>query len=246
MMLKYRIRLIILLAIVVLVLGIAANGLFMPGHEESGPTGSDFVRETIVNNTTEPLGSVEVIKNIGNPDGKKIAYVVGVHPLENDTHRTFLKMIPTLDTFNNCYDVYIINLSEDFSRYGQLLPDDQPGRVDGQNMAYKYVYPEIVKGGYAMACDVHAHGGAYGDHDTFVFCPVSGTLGESLAQNVSKSTQNVSYYDPEFTTSGPFLTVPLNENGVPAFYFEENSFFSQDVKDAHMLELIHAIDNLKL
>ncbi|WP_407374750.1 hypothetical protein [Methanobrevibacter sp.] len=245
-MLKNRIRLIIILAIVVLVLGFAISNIFMSGHEENALSDPKFVHETIVNNTTEPLGSVEVIKNIGNPNGQKIAYVVGVHPLENDTHKTFLKMIPTLDTFNNCYDVYIINLTEDFSQYGQLLPDDQPGRATGQDMAYKYVYPQIVKGGYKMACDVHAHGGAYGDHNTFVFCPVSGGVGESLAMNVSKSTQNVSYYDPEFTTSGPYLTIPLNENGVPAFYFEENSFFSQDVKDAHMLELIHAIDNLSL
>lgn len=244
-MLKNKIRLIILVAIAVLILAIAVN-LLMQGHEESPMTDSKFVHETIVNNTTEPLGSVEVIRNIGNPDGKKIAYVVGVHPLENDTHRTFLKMIPTLDTFSNCYDVYIINLSEDFSQYGQLLPDDQPGRVDGQNMAYKYVYPQIVNGGYELACDVHAHGGAYGDHHTFVFCPVSGSTGEMIASNVSAGTQNISYYDPQFTTSGPYLTIPLNENGVPAFYFEENSFFSQDVKDAHMLELIHSIENLKL
>ena len=58
-------------------------------------------------------------------------------------------------------------------------------------------------------------------------------------------TQNISYYNPEFTTSGPYLTVPLNQNGVPAFYFEENSFISQNIKDAHMRELINAIDNLK-
>jgi hypothetical protein len=33
--------------------------------------------EVIANNTTQDLGSVEVIRNIGNPNAKKIAYVVG-------------------------------------------------------------------------------------------------------------------------------------------------------------------------
>ena len=209
---------------------------------ENNVTASAITREFVGNDST---GSVEVIKNLGNPDGKKIAYVVGVHPLENDTHKTFLNIMPTLKVLNCCYDVYVINVSEDFSKYGELLPDDQPGRQTGQDLALKYVYPKIVNGSYELAVDVHAHGGAYGDHNTFVFSPVSGSKGASLGQNVSGSTQNISYYDPQFTTSGPYLTVPLNENGVPAFYFEENSFYSQDVKDLHMLELIKAVDNLK-
>lgn len=212
-------------------------------NQQNSTSTTEVTRVLVGNDST---GSVEVIKNLGNPDGKKIAYVVGVHPLENDTHTTFLNIMPTLTDLNYCYDVYVINVSEDFSTYGELLPDDEPGRQTGQDLALKYVYPQIVNGSYEVAVDVHAHGGAYGDHNTFVFSPVSGSEGEKLGQNVSASTQNVSYYDPQFTTSGPYLTVPLNENGVPAFYFEENSFISQDIKDLHMLELIKAVDNLKL
>ena len=199
----------------------------------------------IIANNTQDNGTVEVIKNVGNPNGKKIAYVVGVHPLENDTHKTLLKLLPKMDNLNYCYDIYVINVSEDFSRYGQLLPDDEPGRQTGQELALKYVYPKIVNGSYEMAVDVHAHGGAYGDYNTFVFSPVDGSLGESYGRNVSSASQNISYYNPYHTTSGPYLTVPLNNNGVPAFYFEENSFISQDIKDLHMLELIRGVDNLK-
>ena len=133
----------------------------------------------------------------------------------------------------------------DYSSYGQLLPDDEPGRAEGQDLALKYVYPQIVNGSYMLAVDVHAHGGAYGDYNTFVFSPVDGSSGEVYGRNVSESSQNISYYNPQHTTSGPYLTVPLNENGVPAFYFEENSFISQDIKDSHMLELIDGVDNLK-
>ena len=203
---------------------------------------TDVSDEIIIGN--DSTGSVKVIKNLGNPDGEKIAYVVGVHPLENDTHKTFLNQFLKMDNLNHSYDVYVINVSEDFSSYGELLPDDEPGRATGQDLALKYVYPEIVNGSYKMAVDVHAHGGAYGNHNTFVFSPVSGSEGETLGAKVSNMTENVSYYDPEYTTSGPYLTVPLNENGVPAFYFEENSFYSQDLKDLHMLELINAVDKL--
>lgn len=201
--------------------------------------------EVIANNTTQDLGSVEVIRNIGNPNAKKIAYVVGVHPLENDTHKILLKLLPNSTNLNYCYDIYIINVTEDFSSYGKLLPDDNPGRDTGQNLALKYVYPQIKNGNYELAVDVHAHGGAY-PYNTFVFTPVDNKLPLEYSHNVSNKTQNISYYDPEQTTSGPYLTVPLNENGIPAFYFEENSFISQNIKDLHMLELIHAVDNLKL
>lgn len=206
---------------------------------------SAVTREIIANSSAEDGGTVEVIRNIGNPNAKKIAYVVGVHPLENDTHKTFLNLIPTLDDLNYCYDIYVINVTEDFSAYGNLSPDDEPGRETGQNLEYKYVYPEILNGSYELAVDVHAHGGAYGDYNTFVFSPVDGSSGESYGRNVSQATENISYYNPHYTTSGPYLTVPLNQHGIPAFYFEENSYISQDIKDNHMLELIRAIDNLK-
>lgn len=232
----------ILLIFIILIFAFAISYLIFNDSDTSSFSNT----EIIANNSAQDNGTVEVIKNIGNPNGKKIAYVVGVHPLENDTHKTFLKLMPTLDNLNYCYDIYIINVTEDFSSYGNLLPDDQPGRQTGQDLALKYVYPKIVNGSYELAVDVHAHGGAYGEYNTFVFSPVDGSVGESYGRNVSSLSQNISYYNPNHTTSGPYLTVPLNQNGVPAFYFEENSFYSQDIKDLHMLELIKAVDSLKI
>lgn len=245
MMRRKNNRRIIILIAVLFLCGLFVFDHFVMTPMENNPTADAVSQKTeLIANNTSDSGYVHVIKNVGNPNAKKIAYVVGVHPLENDTHRTLLKLLPAMDNLNYCYDIYIINVTEDFNSYGQLLPDDNPGRDTGQNLAYKYVYPEIMKGNYEMAVDIHAHGGAY-PYDTFVFSPVKNSTGADYAMNVSKSTENVSYYDPEHTTSGPYLTVPLNQNGVPAFYFEENSFNPQDLKDAHMKELIHGIDNLK-
>lgn len=245
---KRKYIVILLFILIVFICGSFVFNHFIAVHEENNlannTTAADS-HEMIADNPSHDGGTVEVIRNLGNPDAKKIAYVVGVHPLENDTHKTFLKIFSQYANPNYCYDVYIINVTEDFSKYGQLSPDDEPGRASGQDLALKYVYPEIVNGSYELAVDVHAHGGAYA-YDTFVFSPVDGSMGETYGRNVSNSTQNVSYYNPQYTTSGPYLTVPLNENGVPAFYYEENSFYSQDIKDSHMLELVKAVDNLKL
>lgn len=204
------------------------------------------VRETLANSTNDS-GSVEVIRNIGNPNSNvRIAYVVGVHPLEHLTHETLIKILPKTTGLNYNYDLYIINVTDDVGYYGDGLDNyENPGRQNGQNLAYKYVYPQILSGDYDLAVDVHSNIGAY-DYKTFVFSPVKEGLEVKYAEDVAGQCENITYYSPDSTTSGPYLTVPLNEHGVPAFYFEEYSFAPQDVKDSHVLELINAIDNLSL
>lgn len=239
-MIKKEYILILILVAVIFALAIAIVNV---GHTEEIESNISHNSSQLIANDT--IGSVEVIKNIGNPDGKRIAYVVGLHPLENQTHRTLVNLLPTLTDLNYCYDIYIINVSEDIGHYGDGSSDDSPGRQHGQDLALKYVYPEIVDGDYELAVDVHSNVGAY-PYQTFVFSPVKEGLSVDYAHNVSDNADNISYYSPESTTSGPYLTIPLNEHGIPAFYYEEYSFAPQDVKDAHMMELIYAVDGLNL
>lgn len=203
------------------------------------------ITHEVIANDSNDSGTVEVIRNIGNPNSKKIAYIVGVHPLENQTHKTLLKILPSLDNLNYCYDIYIINVTEDIGYYGDGSSDDSPGRQNGQNLAFKYVYPEIINGSYVFAIDVHSNVGAY-PYKTFVFSPVKESSSIEYAMEIAENSQNISYYVPDSTTSGPYLTIPLNENGVPAIFYEEYSFAAQSQKDLHMIELIRNIDNLNL
>ncbi len=242
-MIKKEHVLIFLLVIVILIFSIAiVNQISTP---QTDGVSHNIEREVISNDTVNDKGSVEVIRNIGNPNSKKIAYVVGVHPLENETHKTLLKILPNLSDLNYGYDIYIINVTEDIGHYGDGASDNSPGRQNGQNLALKYVYPQIRDGGYELAVDVHSNVGAY-PYKTFVFSPVKESLSVDYAHEIAENSQNISYYSPESTTSGPYLTVPLNENGVPAFYYEEYSFAPQSEKDMHMIELINNIDNLNL
>ncbi len=236
-MVKKEYLLILILLIVIMALSIA---IFSVSHTETKSDVNNTYAEVIANDTA---GSVEVIRNIGNPNGERIAYVVGVHPLENQTHKTLLRLLPTLTDLNRCYDIYVINVTQDIGYYGDGSSDDSPGRQNGQNLAREYVYPQIVNGDYSLAIDIHSNVGAY-PYQTFVFSPVKEGLSVDYAKKVSDNASDISYYAPESTTSGPYLTIPLNENGVPAFYYEEYSFAPQDVKDTHMLELIDAVDGL--
>lgn len=100
-------------------------------NNQSNSNGKSY-RETIANNSDEP-GSVEVIKNIGNPNSKKIAYVVGMHPLEHLTHETLVEILPNMSNLNYCYDIYVINITEDVGYYGDGLDNyENPGRQNGK------------------------------------------------------------------------------------------------------------------
>lgn len=233
---------ILILVMVICIIGLLILSETLLEDKKTENSSAAKIHEVISNSSDEP-GSVEVIRNIGNPNGKRIAYVVGVHPLEYQTHRTLVNMLPDMDKLNCCYDIYIINVTEDVGYYGDGSSDDSKGRQNGQNLAYKYVYPEIANGSYDLAIDVHSNVGAY-PYRTFVFGPLKEGIGSEYAMEVADKCENISYYSPESTTSGPYLTIPLNENGIPAFYFEEYSFAPQEVKDSHMRELILAIDSL--
>ncbi len=228
----------ILIIIILILSGLIINELTF--KKESNV---NTVQREIISNNTDEAGTVEVMKNIGNPNGKKIAYVVGIHPLEYQTHQTLVNLLPNISNLNNSYDIYIINVTEDVGYYGDGSSDNSQGRQNGQNLAYKYVYPQIVSENYDLVIDVHSNVGAY-PYKTFVFSPVKEGLANQYASEVASKSENISYYAPDSTTSGPYLTIPLNENQIPAFYFEEYSFASQDIKDIHMLELILNVDNL--
>lgn len=242
MMIKRDYLIILMLLIIILAIIIAIVSVTTV---DDSPGTSKVSQTVLANDTVQDKGSVSVIKNIGNPKSKRIAYVVGVHPLENLTHKTLLRILPSMTNLNYCYDIYVINVTEDIGYYGDGSSDDSPGRQNGQNLALKYVYPEIADGDYELAVDIHSNVGAY-SYKTFVFSPVNGSLGSEYAQDIAGECENISYYVPDSTTSGPYLTIPLNNNGVPAFYFEEYSFASQSEKDMHMMELINAVDNLNL
>ena len=199
---------------------------------------------TISNKLLVEKGTLQVIRNVGNPNAKKIAYVVGVHPLEHRTHETLLKILPTIPGLNYCYDIYVITVTEDIGYYGDGASDNSPGRQNGQYIARNYVYPQIVNGGYSLAIDVHSNTG-YGV-PAFVFSPVTGGAGESIARTVASKCPSINYYQISTTSSGPSLTIPLNRNGVPAFYYEEYSHEPQGSMDAHMRQLLYAVDGLKL
>ena len=69
---------------------------------------NDFDAELLGKND---LGSVHIHGPFGNSKSNiKIAYLIGMHPLESKSHRALFDMLTSKDDLNYCYYIYNINV----------------------------------------------------------------------------------------------------------------------------------------
>ena len=91
------------------------------------------------------LGTVHLHGPFGNPDSDvKIAYLIGMHPMESKAHRGLFDTIidwDDKDLLNYSYYIYNINV------VGELDAETE-GRMDGQLLAQEFVAPHIINGKY--------------------------------------------------------------------------------------------------
>ena len=166
----------------------------------------------------------------------KIAYVVGLHPQEKCVHDIFLNEFSNKTNLKYCYYIYKINVTVNADDY-------EAGRMNGQFLARDYVLPDALDMNYSLVVDVHANWGNW-DENQFVFSPVSGGNGEKLANKVLENCTFSTYYYPPNPTSHVYLTQPLNEAGVPAFFWEEYVKNTPEKMKMHINSLINTVDNL--
>ena len=196
-------------------------------------------------NSTDFLGSTSygnVLKEgpFGNTSSKvKIAYIVGVHPLESDAHQAMINSITEHNsTLKYCYYIYRVNVTENADNYNT-------GRMNGQLLANKFVVPDIEKQNFQLAVDVHSNVGNWAE-TRFLFSPVDGTKAETIAMNIKSKLPWLSYYVPPNPTSPDYVTIPLINAGIPAIVYEtyhEDS--SATIKD-HADEFLLTVDNLTI
>lgn len=83
------------------------------------------------------LGSVHVHGPFGDESSKvKIAYLIGMHPLESKSHRALFERLTSKDDLKHCYYLYNINVNDSAS--------ETEGRLEGQLLAQKFVKDDII------------------------------------------------------------------------------------------------------
>jgi hypothetical protein len=183
-------------------------------------------------------GYVEKLGPFGNTNSSvKIAYIVGVHPLEHDSHQA---MIETLEDNNNnlnyCYYIYKVTVTRDAGNY-------DIGRMNGQLLANKFVVPDALNEKFNLAIDVHSNVGNW-QYTKFVFSPVQGTSSESIALMVKDRLRWLAYYVPPNPTSTIYITVPLIQGGVPAFVYEVYTYDAFETVKNQAYQFLMTVNNL--
>ncbi len=162
------------------------------------------------------LGTVHLHGPFGESD-IKIAYLIGMHPMESKAHRGLFETIFNSNDLN--YEYYIDN--------------DTEGRMKGQLLAQEFVAPHIINEKYNLFLDIHSNKGLNGpgtyEKTNFVFAPNFDDESSRFMNEILEDIQELVYYAPEYRTSPPYITLPVAKSGIPTIVYETYSYEEMDV-----------------
>ena len=187
------------------------------------------------------LGSVHLHGPFGDKDSKvKIAYVIGMHPLESKSHRALFEKLTSKTDLRNCYYLYNINVNDDSS--------ETEGRLEGQLLAQEFIRDDIIRKEYNLFLDIHSNRGPDGPGDyqitNFIFAPGFDDKSSEYMNRIIDNMDEIVYYAPEFRSSPPYITEPTAEAGIPTLVYE--CYSSEDFELTCRLaeRLIDVVDDL--
>lgn len=192
------------------------------------------------------LGKVHLHGPFGNPDSNiRIAYLIGMHPMESKAHRGLFDTMLKWDEENLLdYSYYIYNINV----VGEL-DDETEGRMDGQLLAQEFVAPHIIENKYDFFVDIHSNKGLKGPgtykKTNFIFAPGFDDESTDYLNILLDKIDELVYYAPEYRTSPPYITIPVVESGIPTIVYETYSYEPMEKTYGISEKLVHEIDNLE-
>ena len=186
------------------------------------------------------LGTVHLHGPFGESD-IRIAYLIGMHPMESKAHRGLFETILNSKNLNYEYYIYNINVSD--------IDNDTEGRINGQLLAQEFVAPHIINEKYDLFLDIHSNKGVNGpgtyEKTNFVFAPNFDDESSSFMNEILEEIPELAYYAPEYRTSPPFITLPVAKSGIPTIVYETYSYEEMDVTYDLSRKLVDCVDHLK-
>lgn len=187
------------------------------------------------------LGSVHLHGPFGDEASDvKIAYLIGMHPLESKSHRALFDKLTSKKDLKYCYYLYNINVKDSST--------ETEGRLEGQLLAQEFVAPHIINEKYDLFLDIHSNRGPSGPGDykitNFVFAPGFDEKSTGFMEKIIDAIDEIVYYAPEFRSSPPYITEPTSNAGIPTIVYECYSYEPMEVSYDLALKLINCVDNL--
>lgn len=188
------------------------------------------------------LGSVHIHGPFGDVSSEiKIAYLIGMHPLESKSHRALFEKLTSRDDLKYCYYLYNINVNDKAS--------ETEGRLEGQLLAEEFVKDEIINENYDLFLDIHSNRGPKGPGDykitNFVFAPGFDEKSSGFMNEILEKIDEIVYYAPEFRSSPPYITEPTSKAGIATVVYECYSYEPMEVTCDLASKLIGIVDDLK-
>lgn len=188
------------------------------------------------------LGSVHIHGSFGDASSKvRIAYLIGMHPLESKSHRALFEKLISHDDLKYCYYLYNIHVNDSDS--------ETEGRLEGQLLAQEFVAPHIINEKYDLFLDIHSNRGSHGPGDykitNFVFSPGFDERSSGFMNEIIDSIDEIVYYAPEFRSSPPYITEPTSKAGIPTVVYECYSYEPMEITCDLASKLINCVDNLE-
>lgn len=187
------------------------------------------------------LGSVYIHGPFGDADSNvRIAYLIGMHPLESKSHRALFDELTGKQDLSCCYYLYNINVNDKDS--------ETEGRGEGQLLAREFVADHVIENEYDLFLDIHSNRGSKGPGEyeitNFVFAPGFDEKSEKLMNDILSCVGELVYYAPEFRSSPPFITEPTAKAGIATIVYECYSYEAFEVTCNLASKLIDCVDNL--
>ena len=188
------------------------------------------------------LGSVHIHGPFGDASSQvKIAYVIGMHPLESKSHRALFERLTSKSDLRYCYYIYNIHVNN---------PDSETeGRLEGQILAGDFIKDDIIDKKYDLFMDIHSNRGSMGPGNyqitNFIFAPGFDEKSTKLMNSILENIDELQYYAPEHRTSPPFITEPTAKAGIPTIVYECYSYEPMEITCDLASKLVNSIDNLE-
>lgn len=230
---QYQILLIILVVIVIINLSIII------GNITNGPDNSYNV--TAVGNNSN--GTVYKIVAGNTSSNETVGIILGVHPREHEIHEEVNKTIYNIASENGThnltkrYVIYYIKTIDSLTSHDET-------RAAGEQLANKYVVPNIAKDNPFIVVDVHEINPDY-EYSNFIFS--LSNKSDKINSYISKLTTDVNLVEYDFASEGTSperVTIPIANKGINTFLMETSITDSLSQKQHTAENLIRSLDSL--
>ena len=230
---QYQILLAVLILIVIFNLAIILSSVF--------DTPDNVYNMTTVGKNAN--GTVYKIEAGNMSSNETVGLILGVHPREHEIHEAVNNTIYNITSENGTQ-----NLTKKYVIYYVKTIDDLTTREDtrpaGEELANKYIVPNIAKDNPFIVVDVHEINPDY-EYSNFIFSLSNRT--DKIDSYISKLSSDVGLVDYQFSegTSPEKVTKPIAEKGINTFLMETSITDNMVQKQKTADNLIKSLDSLE-